>query len=107
MLALDHEIGFSEIALVELAGGTLTSFSDLNANGASGSTVMSGAVVQVGFQAAGSAGISLGLNAYAQLGMSTAGSSVFTVEVQKLVAATLAAAGAAQVLFDAESDPVF
>jgi hypothetical protein len=107
MLALDHEIGFSEIALVELAGGTLTSFAELNANGFDGSTLIFDAVGSVDFSSAGQASNSLLLNAYAQLDLATTGSSVFDPEIQKLVAATLAAAGAAQVLFASEGDSDF
>jgi len=107
MLALDHEIGFSEIALVELAGGTLTSFANLNAEGYDGSTLLADAISSVDFSIAGQSNSSLAINAYAQLGLDTAGSGVFDAEVQKLVVATLAAAGAAQVLILVESEPVF
>jgi len=107
MLALDHEIGFSEIALVELAGGTLTSFADLNANSSGDSTLIFDAISSVDFALAGQSTSTLGFNAYAQLGLTTSGSSVFTVEVQELISATLAAAGAAQVLFESISDSQF
>ena len=107
MLALDHEIGFSEIALVELAGGTLPSFAELNANGFDGSTLLFDAVGSVNFSSAGQSSDSLLLNAYAQLDLATTGSGVFTAEIQKLVVATLAAAGAAQVLFASEGDSIF
>lgn len=106
MLAM-HEIGLAEIALVEVAGGTLLSDSVLSAAGAGQPAWLAGAIAKAQMQAAGEGTSALAGGAFASGSMSTAAAGVFSPQVGAVVSATLSAAGAAQVLFASEGDYTF
>ena len=107
MLAVMHEIGFAEIALVEVAGGTLLSDSVLSAAGSGQPTLRGGATATAQMQVAGTGSTALLAGAIASGALSTVGGGIFSPQVGAIVSATLSAAGAAQVLWVSEEESAF
>ena len=107
MFDLDYEIGFAELALVEVAGGTLVSEFVLDSVNETAITLIAQAEARIAFDIAGAADSSLLISAISTSSTAASGTSVFTAETLALVNATLAAAGSATVFLVSESDPEF
>lgn len=107
MFDLDYEIGFAELALVEVAGGTLVSEFVLDSVNDTAITLIAQAEARTAFDIASTADSSLLISAISTSSTAASGISVFTAETLALVNATLAAAGAATVSIISESDPEF
>lgn len=107
MIDLNYEIGLAELALVEVAGGTLLSESALSAQGDATTTLLAAAPSQALLESAGTSAAEFPAVLVVDAGVSSTGTGVFTPEVQAFVAAVLAANGAAVVSIQSDMDPRF
>lgn len=127
MLALDYEIGFAELALVEVAGGTLVSetvvasvatstetlnaqayaLAGLAATASSASTLIAQAKASAAYTDGATSTASFAASAFAQAQAFAEGTSSFLAVSSAIKDTSLAANGSAFVFFEVSGDPVF
>ena len=101
MLDLNYEIGLAELALVEVAGGTLLTDSELTSNNFDGSTLLLDAVAQSSLSFAGQAQTQFVGVIAVTTAVGAVGASVFDARIAGITTTALSADGSATVSLEA------